>query len=66
MTLKWNRREWVAALTASGVAQGQTEPPPQTQEQELALARKRQRGNVETLNKFKLPPAAEPAFRFEA
>lgn len=66
MKLEWNRREWVAALAGSGAAAAQTDPLPQTPEEELSLARKRQRGTREALDKFKLPQAAEPAFRFEA
>jgi hypothetical protein len=66
MRSEWNRREWVAALAGTGAALAQTESLPQTPEQELALARKRVLGNLEALDKFKLPPGTEPAFRFEA
>jgi hypothetical protein len=67
MSTNLNRREWVAAVAGSGAAAAaQTGAPPQTPEQELAAATQRQRRDLETLEKFNLPMAVEPAFRFEA
>ena len=52
---------WGSALEAQTIS-----AVPETPEEELKLARKRTQDNVETLAKFPLPMATEPAFQFKA
>ncbi len=60
--MKMTRRQLTVALAASAQAAPQTKPS----DQELAAAKEQLRRHAETLAKFKLPMATEPAFHFKA
>ncbi|RPI17592.1 MAG: hypothetical protein EHM65_02950 [Acidobacteriales bacterium] len=61
MRIKITRREWAAALAATAVPIPAQTPADET----LAEARAEIRADIERLEKFPLPMAAEPAFVFK-
>jgi hypothetical protein len=62
MRAKITRREWAAALaSAAAPALAQTSAPAELQSQAAAEIRR----DLETLRKFPLPPAVEPATVFQ-
>jgi hypothetical protein len=66
--VRMTRREWAAALAASGVpaaAQTVSPGPKDSAGDMLAQARRDVRREVDELRKFPLLPVTEPAFVFE-
>jgi hypothetical protein len=71
MKTRMTRRQWAAALSLAGpaalsAAQIQPAQSPASPEEELAAARDRNRRMAEGIRGVTIPPAVEPAFRFEA
>ena len=62
------RRLGMAVMApAARAAQNQPQPPiPSNAEEELAAARQQNKLNSQTLEKFEVPMAIEPAFQFKA
>ena len=55
------------AVIAPAALAAQTPPPiPSTAEEELAAVRQQNKLNSQTLEKFRVPMALEPAFQFKA
>jgi len=59
--MKLTRRQLAALVSATTLAQAQTTTPDETQ-----AARDRLKANSDALAQHDLPPATEPAFRFQA
>jgi hypothetical protein len=65
--MKLTRRELAAALAASAPLAGQAPgAQPENPAEELKAATERLRRSTETVSKFTLPMATEPAFSFRA
>ena len=65
--MKINRRRFGQAVIAPMALAAQTPPPiPSTAEEELAAVRQQNKLNSQTLEKFLVPMALEPAFQFKA
>jgi hypothetical protein len=60
--MKLTRRQLAAVVSAATLAQSQTTAPAD----ETQAARDRLKANSDTLAQHDLPPATEPAFRFQA
>lgn len=60
--MKLTRRQLAAVVSAGTLAQSQTPTPVD----EIQAARNRLKANSGALAQHDLPPATEPAFRFEA
>ncbi|HSW48862.1 MAG TPA: hypothetical protein VLH09_01750 [Bryobacteraceae bacterium] len=66
MAANITRREWAAALAAAVPALAQAQPAEtQTAAALIVEARGEIRGDIQQLERFPLPPAAEPAFVFK-
>ena len=63
--MKLTRRELAALISATAIAQAQTEQSAAPAD-ELQAARDRLKANSAALAQHDLPAATEPAFRFEA
>ena len=63
--MKISRRE-LASLAVAGAAAAQTQDKPPTPSDELEQARRQVARNSETLLKYEISMAAEPAFQFKA
>lgn len=63
--MKLTRRQLAAVVSATAMAQAQTEPRAAPAD-ELETARARLKANSEVLTQQELPMATEPAFRFKA
>jgi hypothetical protein len=64
--MKLTRRELAAVVSATAMAQAQTEPQTAAPADELEAARQRLKANGNLLARQPVPMATEPAFRFKA
>lgn len=64
--MKLTRRQLAAVVSASAIAQAQTEPRPAPPADELQAARDRLKANGDVLAKQDVPASTEPAFHFKA
>jgi hypothetical protein len=64
--MKITRREWAGALAAGAAGIAGAQEKPDTPEELRKAAGERVRRNANTLTKYKVPMATEPAFSFKA
>ena len=64
--MKFTRRQLAAVVSASAMAQAQTEPRAAAPADELQAARDRLKANGDLLAKQDVPASMEPAFHFKA
>ena len=63
--MKLTRRQLAAMVSATAMAQAQTEPRAAAPADELQAARERLKTNSDLLDRQQVPMATEPAFQFK-